>query len=658
MSSPLTYRPEVDGLRAIAVLPVILFHAGIAGFAGGYVGVDVFFVISGYLITSILLGELSAGRFSLRTFYERRARRILPALTVILLVSAVAGWRWMTPAEFKAFCASAMSVLWFSSNVLFWRESGYFDQMTEYKPLLHTWSLAVEEQYYLLFPLLMWALWRFGRRRLVFVLVAIALLSFGICEYCAVHYPAPNFYLAPPRAWELMIGSLLAIASFSRGPDLGLRRPVRQWGAAAGLTLLVGAIVLMDNHTPFPSHYTLLPVIGTALLIACGTPDTTVGRALSMRPVVQVGLISYSAYLWHQPLLAFGRILAETPPTVAVRLGLCALTLALAWLTWRYVEAPFRDRRRFSARWIFTATAVLIVAGTSAAALGFWQDGFVARFPQLPSGWTPGRWDCAVPTRGLDQQICQPTIQTFASTAGPRRILFVGDSLLMSMTDSIRDASARTGVPVHISARTACPILVDTTFVGDDNRPDLPCIAFNRAWPEFVRRHRITDVVIISAFNRYFDRGNAGLMSELLGSDPPRLRASLSRAFAHTVKTLADSGARVTFVGQVPDFAMRADRGIHRLLVQQVRAGMTPRIEMSRTQHEADCAAFREAVRQAGGAILDTSPLWCTAQSCSPIIDGRCFYADSFHLAAEGDRHMVPFWQAFLKTTFVPAPAP
>ena len=334
------YRPEIDGLRAVAVVPVILFHAGFGVVSGGYVGVDVFFVISGYLITTIIVTELAEGRFSIRRFYERRARRILPALFLVMLCCVPFAWMWMLPSQFQDFSKALVAVSFFVSNVLFWRQSGYFAPAAEENPLLHTWSLAVEEQFYIVFPLLMLAAWRFGRNP-VFVLIAgLSLLSLLLAEWGWRNTPDANFYLIPTRAWELGVGALCALVLHRRRPG------TNSLLAGFGLGLIAMSVLLYDASTPFPSLYALAPVGGTALVILYGGAGTLPARLLSGRLMVGLGLISYSAYLWHQPLFAFARLRSPGYPPETVMALLALATLGLAWLSWRYVEQPFRRRPR------------------------------------------------------------------------------------------------------------------------------------------------------------------------------------------------------------------------------------------------------------------------------------------------------------------------
>ena len=350
------YRPEIDGLRALAVLPVILFHAGFESFSGGFVGVDVFFVISGYLITTILIEDIENQRFSIINFYERRARRILPALFFVMLACIPFAWVFMLPSQMTDFAQSLVATSLFASNILFWRESGYFAAAAEEKPLLHTWSLAVEEQYYLFFPVFLIFAWRFGKNRVFWIIVFMSAISLLLSEWLWRLEATANFYLAPTRAWEIFFGSISAFLVQKYGVQKN------SFLSLIGLLAVLSSILIYDKNVPFPSAYTLVPVLGVVLIILFADQRTIVSKILSLKLFIGVGLISYSAYLWHQPLFAFARIAMPTYPSDILFFFLSLMSLGIGYLSWKYIEAPFRNRVVVKEKllWIISAAFIAI----------------------------------------------------------------------------------------------------------------------------------------------------------------------------------------------------------------------------------------------------------------------------------------------------------
>lgn len=417
------YRPEIDGLRSVAVLPVILSHAGFKIFHGGFVGVDVFFVISGFLITSILLAETSQGRFSLLTFYERRARRILPALFVVMAACLPVAYWGMLPNEFKNFGQSLVATSLFANNVLLMVTSGYWSLASEFKPLLHTWSLGVEEQFYILFPLLLMLCRRWRPAALMALFALLALCSLVAAEWGSRAWPNAAFYLLPTRAWELLMGSMAAALPLLR-PQPVLSAGLRQGLSLAGLAMIVVSVLTFDESVPSPSLLILLPTLGAVLIIVCATPGTWVQRLLASKVPVTIGLISYSAYLWHQPLFAFARILEAEAPTPSLMLALSVLSLLLAYLSWRFIEAPFRAKGRVSRAMVFGGA---LVGSLCFVAVG----GYV----QLRQGMPERMFDASVAQQpgmyiGYNQRIFQRKLDAFprSDVPGVRKVLVQGNS--------------------------------------------------------------------------------------------------------------------------------------------------------------------------------------------------------------------------------------
>lgn len=374
------YRPEVDGLRAVAILPVVLFHAGIVGFSGGFIGVDVFFVISGYLITSIIIGDLEKERFTFKQFYERRARRILPALFFVIAACLPFAWLWMSPYDLKEFAQSIMAVSVFVSNFFFWKDNDYFGTDAELKPLLHTWSLSIEEQFYIFFPIALLFIWKYARNRLGIFIIMGFIGSILLAEYQSRFYPRANFFLLPTRGWELLIGAYLAYLEVNK--KLYFSDKVAAFLSNIGLLLIAFSVFFFNEKTRHPSLVTFLPTIGTALILAFGRVEGLTKRLLSIKAVVFIGLLSYPLYLWHQPIFAFARIYLPTRPSIMQYVILIIISALFAYISYRFIEKPFRDKNRIQTKTIFR---VSVSAGIVALAVGFWGDytkGFPSRYSE------------------------------------------------------------------------------------------------------------------------------------------------------------------------------------------------------------------------------------------------------------------------------------
>jgi peptidoglycan/LPS O-acetylase OafA/YrhL len=377
------YRREIDGLRAIAVLSVILFHAGIEKFCGGFVGVDVFFVISGYLITTIILAELEQGKFSIVNFYERRARRILPALFLVMLVCIPFAWLLLTPTELSSFSKSLVAVPLFVSNIFFGRHVEYFETEAELKPLLHTWSLAAEEQYYIIYPLFLMLFWRLWKQWILITLGITFLASLTFAQWALYTNLSSSFFLLPTRVWELIIGAFTAFyLSKDNRKEFGAN--IGEVGGCLGVALILYAVFNFSQETPFPGLYALIPTIGSALIILFATPQTNVGKFLGSKIFVGIGLLSYSAYLWHQPILAYARHCSkDVYLNIHIKLLLIVILFTISFLSWRYVEQPFRIKGKFSRRFILVfslvGTLFLVLIGYITSNIDFSVEEIMAK---------------------------------------------------------------------------------------------------------------------------------------------------------------------------------------------------------------------------------------------------------------------------------------
>jgi peptidoglycan/LPS O-acetylase OafA/YrhL len=624
------YRPEVDGLRTVAVIPVILFHAGFQLFRGGFVGVDIFFVISGYLITSIIYSELMVGKFSIVNFYERRARRILPALFFVLAACLPFAWLWLLPADAKGFAQSVVSVTLFSSNILFWLTSGYFDTATELKPLLHTWSLAVEEQYYVFFPLLLMLFWRAGKRVLLAVLAVIGLASLVAAQLLVHDKPDFTFYLLPTRAWELLIGAFTAIY-FTTSINARVTDAARQAGSLAGFALIVFALLAYDKNTPFPSVYALAPTVGAALIILYATPATWVGRLLASKPFVGIGLISYSAYLWHQPLFAFARHRSLDEPSPQVFAALIAATLVLAHISWKYVEAPFRTRSMFSRKQVFafglTGSMLFAMAGIG----GHLTQGFLEQRTtpeQLAVLKTaqpsPERDTCH--TGGKDYRRAETACEYLQ---GKLTWAAFGDSHIVELAYAVAEKLQPQGIKLKHFSYSGCAPSFGTTLA------EMPhCSAWTQEAAHYIGQHPEIETVVVSHRIHAELFGVHELTYPHLPHDVGAAQQEQRwQALIDVLGYFVASGKHVILVLQAPELARPMDKLLFR--APDPRGNV---VSVSRAWWDARSAWTTARLNQIPREvrIIDPAKLLCDSANCYAAKGGVAYYFDDNHLSVAG----------------------
>lgn len=623
------YRSEVDGLRAVAVLPVLFFHAGFTSFSGGFVGVDIFFVISGYLITSLIIEEAEAGSFSLLDFYERRFRRIVPALLVVVSATIPFAWAWMTTREFDDYAQSLFATNLSVSNFLFWKEANYFGTEAELKPLLHTWSLAVEEQFYLIFPLL---LVMFGfRRRLIWTVAALVFASFALTQILAVRAPAANFYLLPTRFWELGVGALLALV---QGGRPSLRGATSQTLSLAGLVLIIGAIFLVDGRRPFPGWWTLPPVVGTALILAFARPGTVVASLLSWRPLVAVGLISYSLYLWHQPLFAFARIRMFGDVPFEMYLALIALACVLSWLTWRFVEQPCRNRQKVGRRKFF---AVIGVVGSGLITFGLVADQFEGLPLRHPDKAFAGTLEERMRINAGLSRSCdgRHPLPPDCMTSETPEILLWGDSYAMHLAAGI--IQSRPDVGMVQFTKSVCGPFIDIAPVVPPSYPVKwaeGCLEFIDAMKRYVENTpSLRYAVVSSPFGQYFE---SVLFEGRLVQPSPEFVLKRLRI---TLEWLADHG--VTPVIFAPPPSNGSDIGA--CLARSRWLGLDTEkcaiVHMDDNFRRDKTAVLLDALRREY-RVVDVSEFLCDARKCKVEDDDVFIYRDSGHLSYEGSQFL------------------
>jgi peptidoglycan/LPS O-acetylase OafA/YrhL len=618
------YRSEIDGLRALAVVPVVLFHAGVAVVGGGFVGVDVFFVISGYLITSILLEELDTGTFSIRRFYERRARRILPALFFLMAVVTPFAWAWLMPSDLKDFAGSQIATTVFASNVWFWLHTGYFDSAADLKPLLHTWSLAVEEQYYILFPLILSLSWRLGQRISLATIALLAAASLLIAQWGVSHAPAATYFLLPARAWELLVGSFIALY-LRTNPRLPAEL-VADGLSLAGIALIAVPMVTYTDQTPFPGLAALPPVLGTALIILFASPENLAGRLLSLRPVVGTGLLAYSFYLWHQPVFALYRqrfgdeAFHDHVPLLVL------LSFAMAALSYRIIEQPFR--RKASLR-------QLKLAMLACFSLAIIASGAILRIIDIDKALVPSyRWALSVAdpdliayAEGSDTHMACTGLPDgpgfvscrFGAFGTAPGIALWGDSLAGAFLHGLDHVARDRSISGTAFIANGCP-----PVVGLANRSFPDCSEKTNA--AIVERLKTlpkgTTVLIVGNFSAAMSSGNI-----LLDGAPTSPEAILSRV-RETADLLRKAGIKTVIVEQGPAFPEPAAE--YRL--QNLRRAGASGLDISRKTHEASLNDARRLASATDGYVF-TADLFCNADLCPALgASGELVVYDKVHI--------------------------
>ncbi|MHB2063059.1 acyltransferase family protein [Pseudomonas monsensis] len=644
-------RRDIDGLRALAVIPVVLFHFGFTTFSGGFVGVDVFFVISGFLITSILFREISAQRFSFLDFWGRRARRILPALTVVVVVTLALGWLLLTAKDLAELGRTIRYQSLFISNILFMREDGYFAPASELKPLLHTWSLAVEEQYYIFFPLMMVLLMRYVRHWR-WMLFAVLLVSFGLNLIYIERRPEFAFFALPTRAWELLCGAMLAVLPASKH----VARPwLRQSVGVAGLAAVLLAIFTFDKSTVFPGWAALLPVLGTTALIWSGAQGATwASRLLSVRVLVWVGLLSYSLYLWHWPVYVYANAISIDGIQPLEALGWMALALALAWLSLRYIELPFREKRVFAKRnsmlvgGLLSITVLAITGSVINSSDGVPQrlTGKALEYAQSRE-WKVGQADCM-------QLSTDKTLDKACRLGGDEQVaptkMFWGDSHTAALLPAIAGTLGRDAQPVWLYSLTACPPIVE-----DRLRPQ--CQDFNKRNMALVLSRGIKDVVLAANWSLYIygrEDGDGDRQFLLERKDSPaQAEQRLAAGLKAQVAELRAAGVQVWLFKEVP---LQHKSYIDRL-TSLARIGRSAQgLGRPLNEHLARQRFFTElfgsmSAADPGVHVIDPTSLMCKDGLCAIDVDGHSQYKDADHLSDVGSARLSPLFAPLLLGT-------
>ncbi|GAM99402.1 O-antigen acetylase [alpha proteobacterium U9-1i] len=642
------YRADIDGLRAIAVGAVVLYHAGLAFVPSGYVGVDIFFVISGYLIGGIILREVGAGNFSFLAFYARRARRILPALFAVVVGACLLGLLLLNAEDLKNLGTSAAAALTAVSNFKFWLRTDYFAPEAHFDPMLMTWSLGVEEQFYVLFPFLLLGIGRFSPRNRIVVLMILIAASFAVALVMLRFDPQGAFYLLPARAWELGIGALLAALHLAPGRAklTGWKRDAQ---GALGLALLIVSVAAFDATTPFPGLAALAPVAGTALLIDAQGSFVN-RRLLAAAPLVFVGLVSYSWYLWHWPMMTFVRHASTFAPSLVSMLGAGALAFVLAIASWWWIERPFRARVLPAPKVLFhyAAAGVAVLAATLALRL---SNGAPQRLPEatraIEVAIADGRGACLL---GFGENLradsnCRP------ATNGTPAFALIGDSHAASLEPGLRAlAEGRNARLVHYT-KSACPPLLGVTY-HLSSRPTQrdECDRFIRAALADIAARDDIRIVLVAGLWTIGSWDDGNYLSRAEGASA-RLepRRGLEEGLGALINALQASGKEVVVFADVPNLTFDAPRratteamSARALLASVVDRetgvgdGVVRRARMQPLTFETNSIIREIAAAHPNVGFVDFEPTFCNADACRYVDEGQLLYFDNAHLTRAG----------------------
>ncbi|MCE4071373.1 MULTISPECIES: acyltransferase family protein [Pseudomonas] len=642
MRSPGSFRHDINGLRAWAVVAVVLYHFGISGFTGGFVGVDVFFVISGYLMTGIILGALAApAGFSFWNFYLARARRILPALLALCAVLLALGWFFLLPSDYQRLGKHVWGSVLFTSNRMFMKEAGYFDVASHDKWLLHTWSLSVEWQFYLLFPLLLVAAWRWlgGHRWLLALLGSVALASLGYCVLLADKNPSQAFYFFPSRAWELLAGGVIFLIQARW--QLSARQSV--WIERAGMGLIIGSLLLITPEMSWPGLLSLIPVSGAALVLLARRDDAR----LTANGIAQwLGIRSYSIYLWHWPVVVALAYLELSRQPMAIAAGL-ALTLILGHLSYHWVEQP-SGRRLGNLRPMAATAAVvgamLVVMGPAKVVR---KADFVNRLPEAVQ-----RVDDERDNRNPRLDECDA--KTECQYGGPNtRAIVLGDSHAQAIVNAIVASLPSPNDGVLFIGTSGCPIIFGAQL--DTPKQEICQKILGRLQQRQAGLLPGTPVIVINRASYYLFGGLVGEADETpnkpkLYFDEPEDTASkalLAEYREHYVATACALAANhpLYLVRPTPEMGVRVPEAMGRAMLLKRERKLSVSQQTYRQRNAFVSQVQDLAGKQCGAHLLDPIPYLCDGQQCSASRDGRPLYYDDDHLSEFGNRLLVPMFQ-------------
>ncbi len=648
------YRPDIDGLRSFAISSVVIFHAFPGWLSGGFVGVDVFFVISGFLISSIIFQALERREFSIRNFYARRINRIFPALIIVLAFCLVAGWFILLPDEFKQLGLHITSSAGFVQNITLVRESGYFDRSSELKPLLHLWSLAIEEQYYLFYPLLMWAAWHI-RKRYVFGLIAfLAIVSFTLNVNFITNHSVSTFFLPHTRVWELLAGGLLAFIISLKNKPASLNFLshntkhlviARNSASAFGLFLLFASVFIIKRDNFFPGWWALAPVAGTWLIIFAG-PNSWINKyIIGNKPMVFIGLISYPLYLWHWPLLSFATIMESELPSVEIRVGAVVLSFALAWLTYRFLERPLRTWRKTRIKVILLCALLVVVA--AAGFLIYTHGGYANRIknnkhiaPIEESRWIKS----AAPCNQIDglPNISEKCVVSDA-TKKPS-VALIGDSHAGSLNYGIATEYLKRGRSLLLATEGGCPPLYDVQF-ADQNRSKACHSKIDITFDYILSNPTVQTVILAMLGGPYHIEDQRTEKEDAKDANNWDLKKNtLAQSLSKTLDKLTKANKEIIFVIDWPYLTTNPESCIDSRPLRLTNKIKNPCL-ITRREHDLRTSEYRDLIfsvlkKYPNVKTFDSSRYFCDDQYCHGMKDGEPLYWDKNHLSVYGSEYI------------------
>ena len=663
------YKPHIDGLRALAVIPVIFFHAGFNSFQGGFVGVDVFFVISGYLITKIILKDVSKNKFIFRKFYLRRARRLLPVLFIIILITIPISIYLMGNKELYFYSKQIFSVIFFISNFFFWKNLGYFESSTEIQPLLHTWSLAVEEQFYIFFPILIFLIFKFYKKKIFFFFILITFMSLFLSQMggnfkidnLSNSFPffilpfeffwqagSANFYLPFGRVWELLIGAIIAF-SFKKKKIKEIK--INNYLSSLGFLIIIISVMFYSKNIQYPSIFTLLPCLGTALIIIFTDKKTILFKILTFKPIVFLGLISYSLYLWHQPLFAFNRIYFGADLSNNHLFLLIIISLILSIFSWYFIEQPFRNRKRISDKNFLRFLSLLTLSILILTSLIYFEkiNSYKKQLPEnLKKTIKYSNNDNCFGLKDSHLEIKEKWYCLVGNKKSKISFVVLGDSHASVAKPGFELAALDKNKKGILTGYAGCPSLLNTQSIRPDT-VEKNCKLLTKKVFNFIKKNEIKKIFLVGRWTYYTGQGYSNREFQPITNDNKLFsniknsREAFLRGLQDTIKAYNDINVDLIFVHQVPmqiydpEFAYLNS---YNFTKQNVDLNKLEMFSVDRNKSKDLQKFVRDDIKNLKNEysfkVIDLFDLFCNKKKCLMGSKNFSYYSDDDHLSIKG----------------------